>query len=68
MFFPFGFCEFFRGTDYGVFIQKGGVVDGRVIRAAGKPRALSPPTTAVVVVLCFVVSSGPSEFERCVSS
>ena len=29
---------------------------------AGKPRAPSPPTTTFVVVLCFVVSSGTSEF------
>ena len=44
------------------------VVDGRVIRVAGKPRAPSPPTTTFIVVICFVVSSGTSEFETFVSS
>ena len=44
------------------------VVDGRVIRVAGKPRAPSPTTTTFIVVLCFVVSSGTSEFETFVSS
>ena len=44
------------------------VVDGRVIRVAGKPRAPSLRTTTFIVVLCFVVSSGTCEFEIFVSS